>query len=328
MTNVEVIEKRKINFLRILFAKREIGIIIPTILIIILVSIINPVFITFDNIMNIFRQTAFVLMIGITSTMVFISGGIDLSVGAVLALGGCVTGMGILANIPMAISILIGLLSGGIIGLFNGVVIVKLKLPPMIVTLGTMYFARGLVQFLTRGTPVYPFPEQFNNIGQGYILNSIPIVVVVTLVLSIIAHIILSKTAFGRSIYATGGNKETARLSGIKINKVQIWVYALNGTLAALAGIFTAARLGSAQTNAGTGMEMSVITAVVIGGTSTFGGSGTILGTLIGALLMSIISNGMIMMKISVYVQSMVLGILIIFAVVLDQYNRKRSGVL
>lgn len=328
MTNEEEKEKKKNNFLRILFAKREMGILIPTILIIIIVSIINPVFIAFDNVMNIFRQAAFVLMIGITTTMVFISGGIDLSVGSVLALGGCVTGMAIRANIPMSISILLGLLSGGIIGLFNGVVVVKLKLPPMIVTLGTMYFARGLVQFLTRGTPVYPFPEQFNNIGQGYFLNNIPIVVVVTLILSVIAHIILSKTAFGRSIYATGGNKETARLSGIKINKVQIWVYALNGALAALAGVFTAARLGSAQTNAGTGMEMSVITAVVIGGTSTFGGSGTILGTLIGALLMSIISNGMIMMKISVYVQSMVLGILIIFAVVLDKYNRKRSGIL
>jgi ribose/xylose/arabinose/galactoside ABC-type transport system permease subunit len=309
-----------------LLGKKELGIAVPTLVIVIIISIVNPVFISFQNIMNVSRTAAYVMIMGSAMTMVFIAGGIDLSVGSVLALGGCITGLALKAGIPMLICIILGMLVGAVVGLVNGEVTVRMSLPPMIVTLGTMNFARGLVQYLTRGEPVYPLPDHFNVIGQGYFFGVVPVVVVVALVVAVIAHIVLSQTAFGRSVYATGGNKETARLSGIKTKWVLSSVFVLNGVMAALAGVFTAARLGSAQANAGTGMELQVITAVVIGGTSTFGGSGSILGTAIGALLMSIISNGMIMMRISVYVQSMVLGVLIIFAVVLDQYNRKRSG--
>jgi ribose/xylose/arabinose/galactoside ABC-type transport system permease subunit len=319
---------QKQNIAALILRKKEVGIALPTIFIVMIISFVNPVFISFENIMNISRTAAYVMMIGTSMTMVFISGGLDLSVGSVLALGGCVAGMALKAGVPIIVSILLGLLVGAVIGAINGMVIVKLNLPPIIVTLGTMYFARGLVQYLTRGTPVYPLPDYFNFLGQGYFWGTVPIVVVVALIAAVIAHITLSETAFGRSVYATGGNRETARLSGIRTNKVLAEVYILNGVMSALAGIFTAARLGSAQANAGTGMEMQVITAVVIGGTSTFGGSGSILGMAIGAFLMSIISNGMIIMKISVYVQAMVLGILIIFAVALDQYNRKRGGML
>lgn len=319
-------EKKKKSVVRYLLSRREMGIAIPTILLVIVITVINPVFIDFENIMNVLRTASYVLIIGTTSTMVFIAGGMDLSVGSVLALGGCVTGIALKADINIFIAIFLGLLVGGVVGLFNGIIIVKFSLPPMIVTLATMNFSRGLVQYLTRGTPVYPLPAEFNNLGQGYILGRVPIVVVVAIILAILAHFILSKTAFGRSLYATGGNQETARLSGIRTNRVTLWVYALNGIMSALAGIFTAARLGSAQSNSGLGMEMSVITAVVIGGTSTFGGSGTILGTVIGAILMSVISNGMVMIKISVYVQNMVLGAIVIVAVIWDQYSRKRAS--
>jgi ribose/xylose/arabinose/galactoside ABC-type transport system permease subunit len=161
--------------------------------------------------------------------------------------------------------------------------------------------------------------------GQGKI-GVVPIVVVVAIVLAVIATIVLKKTRYGRSIYAIGGNRETARLAGINVNTIQISVYALTGLAAALAGVLMAARLNSAQPSAGSGYELKVIASVIIGGTSMFGGSGNVIGTLIGALLMIVIENGMLLMKISAYWQSFAIGIIIIFAVGLDQYRRKKLG--
>lgn len=315
----------KRNIFKKLVNSREFGIGAPLVLLIIIVGAINPVFLDPENIINILRQIAFVFIIGIAMTFVLIAAGLDLSVGSVLALGGVLTGMALLANIPMWISIILGLLAGVAVGVFNGLVITRFKIPSLIVTLGMMYFARGVVQVLTKGNPVYPLPDYFNFIGQGFIAG-IPVVVIVAAVLAVIAHIVLTKTAFGRAVYALGGNPETARLSGINVPGVTAWVYVLSGLASALTGILTAARLGSGLSNAGTGMELQVIAACIIGGTSMFGGAGSILGSLIGAAFMAVVANGMVLLRISVYYQSMVIGAIIIFAVGMDQYNRKRSG--
>jgi ribose/xylose/arabinose/galactoside ABC-type transport system permease subunit len=306
-------------------SKRETGIALPLVFLIIVAGIVNPVFFNIDNIINILRQTSFTFIIGVAMTFVLISGGLDLSVGSVLALGGVISGLALLAGIPIWLSVILGILVGVAVGLFNGIVIARFKIPSLIVSLGMMYFARGIVQVLTRGNPVYPLPEQFNFLGQGFIWG-IPVVVIVAAVLGVIGHIVLTQTAFGRAVYAIGGNMETARLSGINTQRVQAWVYVLCGASAGLAGVLTAARLASALANAGTGMELQVIAATIIGGTSMFGGSGSILGTLIGVTFMNVIANAMILMRISVYYQSMVIGAIIILAVGIDQYNRARRG--
>jgi ribose/xylose/arabinose/galactoside ABC-type transport system permease subunit len=318
-------EGSKQKILKRIFRQKELGIAIPLILMFIVIGIINPLFFQMDNIINMLRTSAFVFIIGVTMTWVFIGGGMDLSVGSTLALGGVISGMALLAGVPIWLSIIFGLLAGTAIGFLNGLFIARFKIPAFIATLGMMYIARGIVQFLTRGNPVYPLPNRFNFLGQGYI-GGIPVVVIVAVVLGVAGHIVLEKTVFGRSIFALGGNRETARVSGINVIRISLLTYVANGITSGLTGVLTAARLGSALSNAGTGMELQVIAAVIIGGTSLFGGSGSILGTAVGALLMSVIANGMVFLKISVYLQAVVIGAIIILAVGLDQYNRKRQG--
>ena len=313
------------SLLRRILRQKELGIAIPLVLMFIVIGIINPLFFQMDNIINMLRTSAFVFIIGVSMTWVFIGGGMDLSVGSTLALGGVISGMALLGGVPIWLSIIFGLLAGTAVGILNGLFIARFKIPAFIATLGMMYIARGIVQFLTRGNPVYPLPNEFNFLGQGYIAG-IPVVVIVAIVLGIAGHIVLEKTVFGRSIFALGGNRETARVSGINVVRISLLTYVANGITSGLTGILTAARLGSALSNAGAGMELQVIAAVIIGGTSLFGGSGSILGTAVGALLMSVIANGMVFLRISVYLQAVVIGAIIILAVGLDQYNRKRQG--
>ena len=322
------------RFLKGIVGARESGIAVPLVLLIVLVSVVNPVFLNIDNLLNIARQISFTFIIGVAMTYVLIGAGLDLSVGSVLALGGVFCGLtlrALLASTPLwiaiAVGIVVGMVIGMLAGLFNGFVITRFKIPSLIVTLGMMYIARGIVQVLTRGNPVYPFPDEFNEIGQGYLFG-VPNVVYVALVLGVLAHVVLTKTAFGRAVCAVGGNLETARLSGINVTRVLTQVYVICGIASAITGVLTASRLASALSNAGTGMELQVIAACIIGGTSMFGGSGSILGTLIGAAFMSIIANGMILMKISVYYQSIVIGAIIILAVGMDQFRRRRGGML
>jgi ribose/xylose/arabinose/galactoside ABC-type transport system permease subunit len=270
-----------------------------------------------------------VAIIGVAMTFVLILAGLDLSVGSVLGLCGVVSGYALLNGVPIPIAIVLGLLTGMGIGFFNGYIIARLKMPTFIVTLSSMYMARGMCEFLTRGEPVYPLPAVFNAIGQGRLMIgkfAIQWPVIIAVVFAVIGHFVLTKTTFGRAVFAIGGNKETARLSGIKVVKTSVIVYMLVAACAAASGIVTAARLGSALSNAGTGMEMNVIASCIIGGTSMFGGSGSILGSMIGALLMTTVTNAMAMLRVSVFLQKVVIGAIILLAVGIDQYNRKRSG--
>jgi ribose/xylose/arabinose/galactoside ABC-type transport system permease subunit len=228
-------------------------------------------------------------------------------------------------QIPVVFSIIIGLLIGFVYGLFNGTVIVKFRIPAMIVTLGSMYIGRGIMNVVTLGKPVFPLPDAFNNIGSGTLL-AVPYSVWIAAGLAIVASLILKHTVYGRYLYCVGGNEETSRLSGISVDIIKISVYVFSSMFAALSGIIMTSRVTSAQISLGTGWEMTVIAAVIIGGTSMFGGSGTILGTVIGATLMSVISNGIVLMGISAYWQNVVMGALIILAVGIDFYQRRKSG--
>lgn len=310
------------NFVGKLLRMQESGIIIVTVLFICFITSVNRVFISPDNLTNILRSVGFTLITAVGMTLVLISGGLDLSVGSVMALGGVACGLAMKMGIPCWLAIILGAALGAIIGMINGYIIVKINIPPLIVTLGMQYMARGLVFILTEGVPVYPLPKMFQSIEQSQLLG-IPTVVYIAFILAVIGHIILTRTAFGRAIYAVGGNVEAARISGIKTDKVRSLVYIITGALAALTGIMMASRLGSAQAGAGTGYELTVITAAIIGGTSTFGGIGTIFGTAVGALFVEILSNSMTLMRVSVYWQNLVIGAILVLAVVLDQYRRK-----
>jgi len=309
--------------LRKIWGIKEFGIIAPTVLYAIFVQIINPVFFTPLNLANLLRQTGFILIPALGMTLVLIAAGIDLSVGSVMGLGGVVAGLCMVnMGLPIWFSIIITLLVGLLVGIVNGAVITRFNIPPMIMTLGMMYIARGIVYITTKGLPIYPIPKAFQAIEQSTFLG-MPSIISICIVLGLIFHFMLTRTTFGRSIYAIGGNVDAAKLSGISTKKITVNVYAICGTMAALAGVLMSARLGSAQPSSGEGYEMNVIAACIIGGTSTFGGRGTILGTAIGALFMSMLSNSMTLMKIDVYYQKLVIGAVLVAAVILDQYKRE-----
>lgn len=316
-------KEKKNNLLKSLFKTKEIGIILILVILSVLIQIKNPIFLTYSNVIDVCRNTSYTLIIAVGMTFVLIAKGLDLSVGSLMALGGLVASLLMFNGVPIIIAILAGILVGMAFGAVNAICIVKINIPPMIATLGTMYMARGLVLVITKGSPVFPLPEAFSVLGKGYIFK-IPVVVFIAAVLCLIAHEILSKTTYGRKIYAIGGNSETAKFAGINVAAVTASCYLISGGLAALSGILTAARMGSGQPSIGDGTEMTVITAVIIGGTSLNGGAGTILGTVLGALLMNILSSGMNLVGISAYWQKFVMGLIIIVAVGADMYQRSK----
>jgi len=304
-----------------LIQRQESSIVFALVLYMIIVSFVNPTFISSANQFNVLRSSGFTLITVVGMTFILITGGLDLSVGSVLALGGVITGIACRSGLPVSIAIILGISMGFIIGVLNGFIVVKAGIPPLIVTLGMQYVAKGLVSVLTKGVPIYPLPNNFKAIERFRFIG-FPAVVIFAFIIAIIGHTILSSTEFGRSIYALGGNEEAARISGIRTKRTKLWVYIVTSTLAALAGIFMAARLGSAEAAAGTGYELTVICSVIIGGTSTFGGTGSIFGSVLGAIFMEELTNSLTLMRISVYWQNLVVGTILILAVLLDQYKR------
>ena len=310
-------------FIRNLLKAKETGIFLILIVLSVLIQMKNPIFFTFGNIMDILRNTSYTLIIAIGMTFVLIIRGLDLSVGSLVAFCGLSAALCMQRGVPVIVSILLGLLCGAVFGGINAFSIVKLKIPAMIATLGAMYMGRGLVLVITKGQAVYPLPDSFTSFGKGNLFG-IPNVVILAFVLAVIAHFVLSRTTYGRKVYAIGGNPETAGFAGISVSKIQISVYIISGVMAALSGIMTAARMGSGQPSVGDGIEMMVITAVIIGGTSLNGGAGTILGTVFGTLLMNVLSSGMNLVGVSAYWQKFVMGLIIIIAVGFDQYQRSK----
>ena len=297
------------------------------------ISLMSDKFLTVDNTWNVMRQISVNICISVGMTMVILIAGIDLSVGSILALTGAIAA-GLLksgiqlhsANLYIGFTILgcilAGLIVGSLMGLFNGWTITKFKVPPFVATLAMLTIARGLTMLWTKGFPISNLGDSFDYIGTGWFLG-IPLPVWVSGIIVIVAVVITKKTVLSRYIYAIGGNENAAKLSGININKVKLTVYAISGLLAAVGGILVTSRLDSAQPNAGISYELDSIAAVVIGGTSLSGGRGTIMGTVLGAIIIGVLNNGLVLLNVSPFWQQVVKGGVILLAVIIDKANSK-----
>ena len=288
-------------------------------------SIASKAFLTPENLFNILRQVAVVGIATVGMTFVMLTGGIDLSVGSMIGVTGIVAAELMVMGAHPVIAVIIALVAAVLMGLMNAVIINELKIPPLIVTLGTMTSLRGLCYLVTGALPVFGFPESFTVIGQGYVWL-IPIPVLIMIAAFILGYVVLEKFTIGRHIYGMGGNEEASRLSGINIRKVKYFVYAVSGFMCGIAGVVLLSRTNSGQPKAGTSYEMDIITAVVLGGVSITGGEGKITGVIAGVLIMGILSNGMIITNVGDYVQRIVQGLVLIAAVAFDIYNQGRRA--
>lgn len=299
---------------------QKLGPLLGLIILVVIVSILNPSFLEPLNILNLLRQVAINALIAFGMTFVILTGGIDLSVGAILALSSALTAGMMVSGIDPLLAILIGCILGGLMGMVNGLFITKGKMAPFIATLATMTIFRGLTLVYTGGNPITGLGDNylFQLFGRGYFLG-IPVPAVTMILTFVVLFIILHKTPFGRKTYAIGGNEKAALISGIKVPKVKVMIYSLSGMLAALAGAILTSRLNSAQPTAGTSYELDAIAAVVLGGTSLSGGKGRIFGTLIGALIIGTLNNGLNLLGVSSFYQMVVKGIVILIAVLLDR---------
>ena len=290
-------------------------------------SIVSPYFLTVSNLSSVARQTAVINIIALGMTLIMISGGIDLSVGSVLAFSGICGTTLLEAHASLFTAVAGAVLAGAAWGLLNSLVITLLKVSPFIATLGTMGVARGITLVITGGLPVTSLPASFGELGDGNILRVIPVPLAILIVLALVTGFILKYTRMGRYAYAIGSNVEAARYSGIPIRRYLISIYVFGGALTGLAGMIEFSRLMTGQPTAGQGYELSVIAAVVIGGASLSGGEGTVAGTIAGAFLMSLISNGSNLLGVSPFWQQVVIGTIIVVAVAVDELRKRRRAI-
>jgi ribose transport system permease protein len=286
---------------------------------------LTPHFLTISNLLNIAEQATIIAIIAVGMTFVIITGGIDLSVGSVLALAGVIMASALHSGLPLPLALLVGVGAGLLCGLVNGLLITVGRLPPFIATLGMMSVARGAALMFTEGRPISGFPENFRSLATGEVLR-VPAPVIIMIGVYVIAHFVLRRTKLGRYTYAIGGNEEAALLSGINVKLYKTMVYGIAGLLSGLAAILLTARLNSAQPIAGMSYELDAIAATVIGGTSLLGGEGTVVGTLIGALIMAVLRNGLNLLGVSSFIQQIVIGTVIIVAVLIDMALKRRGN--
>ena len=300
-------------------------------------SVLSDNFLTIDNGWNILRQISVNLCLSIGMTLVILSGGIDLSVGAILGLAGAIaaglltkgvtlTALGVRLEITTAGAIVAGVGTGAVAGWFNGFVITRFRLPSFVATLGMLSIARGLTMLWTGGFPITSLGGSFGFLGTGVLLG-MPMPVWIMLALTLVFLVVTKRTRFGRHVYAVGGNERAARLTGLNVSRIKLAVYTLAGALAGVAGLIVTARLDSAQPNAGLGYELDSIAAVVIGGTSLSGGRGSVGGTVLGCLIIGVLNNGLFLLNVSPFWQQVIKGAVILLAVALDRlYNRNRES--
>lgn len=301
----------------------ELTTVIALIILMAVITIINSNFLTANNLLNLLLQVTSNALIAFGMTFVILTGGIDLSVGSILALSSALTAGLLGSGIPVTLAILISLILGCILGMVNGLLISYGKLAPFIVTLATMTIFRGATLVYTNGNPITKGLSDtflFQFLGQGYIVG-IPFPVIIMFIVFIVLYVLLHKTAFGKSVYAIGGNEKAAYISGVKLNKVKIIIYSISGIMASISGLIITSRLSSAQPTAGASYEMDAIAAVVLGGTSLSGGKGRILGTLIGALIIGVLNNGLNIIGVSAFWQQVVKGVVILIAVLIDRFK-------
>lgn len=300
------------------------GIYIALLLLIILMAFIAPNFLSIKNGLNIALAVSINAVIAAGMTLVILTAGIDLSVGSIVAASGVATVLLLNDSVPTTIAALVAILVGAAIGLVNGAIIAYLALPSFIVTLGALTYTRGIAYSLHGGPVQIDGDSGIESIGNGSIAG-VPMPVLIMIFVYVFFWLMLERTKFGRHVYAVGGNPQAARLSGINVKRVLMTVYIICGTTAGLAGLMFASRVRSGQVTAGVGYELDAITAVILGGTSLFGGRGRIFGTLIGALLIGVLSNGLVLMGVPIYTQLMVKGFVIIFAVAIDTLRSKNT---
>lgn len=309
---------------RKIIGARESTLAAVVIVLVVYLSVASPYFFTVGNLTVVGRQVALALIISIGMTFVILIGEIDLSVGSIVALVSVLTGeFMVTMGLHPALAVFLALVSGALVGLVSGSLNAFVGIQGFVVTLGMLAAARGLALGITSGSTISGFPAGFLNLGQGSFLD-IPIPIWVAAVIAIVAHVVLSRTTFGRHVYFVGSNEEAAKLSGIQVRRVKIAVFMISATLASVSGILETARLSVGQPAAGNGYELVAIGAAVIGGASLFGGIGGILGTMLGTTLLLLIQNALILLGISVYWQQVFTGIIIVAAVALNMWRRKR----
>lgn len=285
-------------------------------------SVATPNFLTSNNLFSVLRQVTYSGLLAFGMTFVILIGGIDLSVGAILALVGIITASLIQAGIDPILASCIGILLGAACGAVNGLLVSVGRIAPFIATLATMILFRGIAQEYSQSKPITINVDGFfNDIGSGYLFNTVPTPVVLMLAVYFILWFVLKKTRFGRHVYALGGSEDVARISGLKVRSLKLWVYTLSGILSALAALVVTSRLSSASPNAGVMYELDAIAAVVLGGTSLSGGRGWLFGTLVGVVLLGVLSNGLNLLNVSANYQLIIKGAVILFAVLLDRKN-------
>ncbi|MEJ2569167.1 MAG: ABC transporter permease [Anaerolineales bacterium] len=312
---------------RRIVGRQEFGVALILLVLVVFLSLYTDTFLTSTNIFNILRAFSWIALSAFGQCMVIITAGIDLSVGSVMGLSGLASAMLLAEGIPVPVAVIGGLVAGLLVGIANGLMITKGKLPPFIATLGTLLMARGLCYGLTGGWPVRELDPSFRYLGQHDIpigTIGVPLPLIFTLVFATISAVFLNRTVWGYRIYAVGGSETATRLSGINTDSVKIMVYSLCGLLTAIGGVLMTARLGVAAPTAADGYELDVIAAAVVGGTSLMGGEGTILGVLIGTVVMQVLRNGLVLVGVSAYWLQAVQGLVIVTAIMLDQLRKRR----
>lgn len=320
-------------------AFHKVSALLTLLILIFIFSFGNAAFFSVNNGLTVLLQTAVIGLLGIGMTLVIITGGIDLSVGSVLALSGTITGMLVKTGVPVVPAMFVGVCTGALCGLFNGFVITKMRITPFVATLGMMLIARGIALQLTGAAPISRLGEAFGVLGNGALFRSvemgangfprvifpgIPYPAILLFVVALMIAYMLRNRPIGRHIYAVGSNEEASRLSGVEVHKTKIIAYALSGALAGLAGIVLMSRLITVQPNEGVMYELDAIAAAVIGGASLMGGVGNISGTMIGAFIIGVLRNGLNMAGISSFIQQIVIGFVVIMAVYIDQIRNRR----
>lgn len=289
-------------------------------------SLASKSFLTLGNILSVGRQMSFTGIAAIGMTLVMLTGGIDISVGSMLAMAGVLCAkLSADVGLPLWIAVVITLLIGALFGLINGAAVTRLHIPALIATLATQTILKGIAYLLTNAVPVKNLSATYKFLGQGYIFGVIPVPLIITVALYVLAWWYLDKTYLGRRVYLSGGNEEAARLSGINTKWTITGTYVFSGVFAAIAGVLMAARLGSGQPSVGSGFEMDVITATVLGGISVNGGKGKVVNVFVGACIMGVLANGMTMLNINQYLQWIINGLVLLFAVTMSNLRKSSS---
>ncbi len=302
------------------------GVLIAFAIMLIFLSFATKTFLTPKNLINVVRQVSVNGIIAVGMMLVLLTGGIDLSVGSVVALSGVVAAsFAQSGTYPIIVPVAMGLLVGVLVGAVNGFLIVRVKIVPFIATMGMLSMARGVALVYSNGRPISNLSDSFRFIGSGSLLNALPVISLIMLACFVVGYVVMNKTRFGRYVYAIGGNEKASRVSGLKVDQVKYLVYMLSAVFASLAGVVLAARINAGSPASGEGYELDAIAAVVIGGTSLSGGVGTIWGTLLGVLIVGVLNNGLDLLNVSSYYQLITKGAIIVLAVAMDTRNKRNA---